>query len=397
MSDGPDPHDERGEDGYDDYAEALAALGVPPEHIEDARSREELGLLAVEQLMAPGVARYTEADVAERSGVPVEIARRLWRALGFPDPPPDEPVFSDADVEMLRPVASMLESGDIDPEVALQMTRVIGSSMTRIAEAYISAIVARLREGGDLVQPEGGGLLTVHELINYVFQRQMQAAARRRLGMLRSDEGGRPMLAVGFADLVGFTALAQQVSDRELAEVVDRFESVAFATVAAHGGRVVKMIGDEVMFATASPSTAAEIALTLSELYQNDEDLSEVRVGLACGPVLEREGDLYGPVVNLASRVVNLAYPGSVVVSDDLHSALEGDGRFAWRSMRRRYLKDIGRVPLWVLRWVDDEDDEQPKDTRQVLARIGREVVRQQIADRMRAQADRIASAPPEE
>jgi adenylate cyclase len=347
--------------------------------------------------MSPGVPRYTEAQVAERSGVPVEIARRLWRALGFPDPPIDQPVFSDADVEMLRPVASMLASGDVDPEVALQMTRVIGQSMARIAEAYISAIVARLKEGGDLVQPEGGGLLTVHELINYVFQRQMQAAARRRLGVLRSDESGRPSLAVGFADLVGFTALSQQVSDRELAEVVDRFEALAFDTIAALDGRVVKMIGDEVMFSTASPAQAAEIALTLSDLYAEDEALSEVRVGIACGPVLEREGDLYGPVVNLASRIVGLAYAGSVVVSDDIHEVLKGDPRFSWRSMRRRYLKDIGRVPLWVLRWSDDDGGEETRDTRQVLARIGREVVRQQIADRMRAQADKIASTPPED
>jgi adenylate cyclase len=358
-----------------------------------------MGLLAIEQLMAPGVPRYTEAEVARLSGVPVEISRRLWRALGFPDPPEDELVFTDADVEMLRPVAAMLESGDVDPEVALQMTRVIGQSMARVAEAYISSIVARLRQGGDLVQPESGGILTVHELINYVFQRQMQAAARRRLGVLQSDDGGgRPSLTVGFADLVGFTALSQQISDRELAEVVDRFEAVAFDTIAALGGRVVKMIGDEVMFSTTRPATAAEIALTLSDLYGDDEELSEVRVGLACGPVLEREGDLYGPVVNLASRIVSLAYPGSVVTSDDVHESLEGDPRFEWRSMRRRYLKDIGRVPLWVLRWADDEDDgEEPRDTRQVLARIGREVVRQQIADRMRAQADRIASAPPDE
>jgi adenylate cyclase len=387
MSDRPD----------DEYTEALEALGVDREAIAHARTKEQLGLLAIEQLMAPGVPRYNEAEVAELSGVPVEISRRLWRALGFPDPPPDEPVFSDADVEMLRPVAAMLKGGDVDPDVALQMTRVVGSSMARIAEAYISAIVERLRQGGDIIPREGGGLLTVHELINFVFQRQMQAAARRRLGMLQAGEGGAAALAVGFADLVGFTALSQQVSDRELAQVVDRFEAVAFDTVAALGGRVVKMIGDEVMFATHLASTAAEIALTLSNLYENDEELSEVRVGLAYGPVLEREGDLYGPVVNLASRVVNLAYPGTVVVSDDVHESLAGDPRFAWRSMRRRYLKDIGRVPLWVLRWADDDDGDQTRDTRQALARIGREVVRQQIADRMRAQADRIASTPPEE
>ena len=362
MSDGPATRDK-------EYVEALEALGVSPDAIAGAHSREEMGLLAVEQLMAPGVARYTEEQVSELSGVPVELARRLWRALGFPDPPPDEPVFTDADVEMLRPVAAMLNSGDVDPEVALQMTRVIGSSMARIAEAYISAIVARLREGGDLVEPEGGGLLTVHELINYVFQRQMQAAARRRLGMLQSYGGGRANLAVGFADLVGFTALSQQVSDRELAEVVDRFEAVAFDTVAALGGRVVKMIGDEVMFAIHDPEAAAQCALDLAESYHAADDLSDVRVGMAWGTVVDRDGDLFGPPVNLASRITGIAYPGTVVIDDELRMLLPDDD-FSVRSMLPRRLKHIGMVRLHVLRAKGDGRDTRSQRRDRRRARV---------------------------
>ncbi|OWY62970.1 hypothetical protein B7486_55595, partial [cyanobacterium TDX16] len=88
-----------------------------------------------------------------------------------------------------------------------------------------------------------------------------------------------------------------------------------------------------------------------------DEALSDVRVGVACGPVLEREGDLYGPVVNLASRVVGIAYPGSVVVSPDVHDALAEDPTLKFKSLRSHTLKDIGKVRLWTVRRAGADTD----------------------------------------
>jgi len=111
----------------------------------------------------------------------------------------------------------------------------------------------------------------------------------------------------------------------------------------------VKMIGDEVMFVTDEATSGAMIAVTLAEVYGDDETMPDVRVGLAIGPVLAREGDYFGPTVNLASRIVNIAYAGSAVVSDEIHEALEGDDRFGWKALRPRRLKGIGWTPLWVL------------------------------------------------
>jgi adenylate cyclase len=119
------------------------------------------------------------------------------------------------------------------------------------------------------------------------------------------------------------------------------------------------MIGDEVMFAVDGVRGGLEIGLSLAEAYHDDESLSDVRVGLACGPVLEREGDLFGPVVNLASRIVSIAYAGSVVVSAEVHDALVDDEGLRWKSLRTRQLKDIGRVQLWVVRRVDDAFDSE--------------------------------------
>jgi adenylate cyclase len=185
-------------------------------------------------------------------------------------------------------------------------------------------------------------------VLTATWRRHLQGAIRRRLSIAEAGQG--QMGVVGFADLVGFTALSQQVGDDELAVVVDEFEQLAFDVVTASGGRVVKMIGDEVMFTVDSPAAAAEIGLALAESTRGADELSEVRVGMAYGPLLEREGDLYGPVVNLASRITALAYPGSIVVGPALRDQLADLDDYRLRSMRPRSLKDIGRVPLWVLR-----------------------------------------------
>jgi adenylate cyclase len=73
-------------------------------------------------------------------------------------------------------------------------------------------------------------------------------------------------------------------------------------------------------------------------------------VGLASGPLLERESDLYGPTVNLASRITAVAFPGTILVGEALRDQLAGIPGYRLKAMRPRHLKDLGRVPLWVLR-----------------------------------------------
>ena len=145
--------------------------------------------------------------------------------------------------------------------------------------------------------------------------------------------------------------LSQHLNDRELAAVVSRFEELAHDIVTSMGGRVVKMIGDEAMFVVSSAADAARIGLALAEAYADDALLSDVRVALAIGPVLVQDGDFYGPVVNLASRLVGIANPGTVLMSDEIHQALavEAPGEFASRALRPRTVKDIGRVQVWRL------------------------------------------------
>ncbi|MEO7430052.1 MAG: adenylate/guanylate cyclase domain-containing protein, partial [Acidimicrobiales bacterium] len=124
---------------------------------------------------------------------------------------------------------------------------------------------------------------------------------------------------------------------------------------------------------------AAEIAVGLADASRDAAELGDVRVGMAIGPVLEREGDAYGTTVNLASRATSIAYPGTVVVSPELRDALADNPDFAFRNMRPRFLKHIGRVTLSVLRRADDAPS-TIRDTIDERRRQMREVVRERLA-----------------
>ena len=356
------------EDPDIDRVEALARvryllldLGCTDEEIDLAVEDDVLDLLVVDHLLVPSGHRLTQSEVADRTDIPVDVAKRFWRARGFLDVDEDEPAFTDMDIEAVQLFQSLVALGIVDLDSAVQMARVIGSSMARIAEAETAPGTTPILQGsGDSVldadefaRQAEASIPAMTRLLEYVWRRHLQAATRRAmLHRTRGvEEGLRPVMAVGFADMVGFTVLSQHLGDEELAAVVARFEELAHDTVVALGGRVVKMIGDEVMFVVQSATGAAQIGLSLAEAYASDDLLSDVRVALAVGPVLVKDGDFYGPVVNLASRLVNVARPGTVLISDEFKEALESEGApdIDTRPLRTRSLKDLGRVQMWKL------------------------------------------------
>lgn len=336
----------------------LVAAGATDEEIDRAVADDVLDLLAVDRLLVPAPRCFTQRQVAEATGMPVDLLRRLWRALGFLDVAEDEEAFTDLDIGAVRLFHELVALGAADSETAVQMARVIGSSMARIAEAEVQADTAGLLSGAEdsvlaaeaFAEVADATVPAMARLLEFVWRRHVQAATRRTM-LLRVRAGGSatsPELAVGFADMVGFTLLSQHLSEDELASVVRRFEEISHDIVMSFGGRVVKMIGDEVMFVVEDVVAAARIGLGLAEAYADDDLLSDVRVGLAVGPVLMREGDYYGPTVNMAHRIVNIGNPGTVIMSDEFQAALLGrSDEFSARPLRPRLLKDLGRVQLW--------------------------------------------------
>lgn len=346
MTDALEPDDPQSE-----LADLLRLAGVPDADIRDAAAAGLLPLLAIESQVL-GARPYDIDEVAQRAGLSVERIRVLWGALGLATPRAGEHIFNDTDVEQLAAVAALVDSGLADPDIVMQLTRILGASMARVANAQ-AELVATRRQTKEVVVADGAEWFgdRFHDILGQIWRRHLHAAARSRLtgplhGELATDT---PPQVVGFADLVGFTALSQQLDSAALASVVDRFEAVAFSTIGVHGGRVVKMIGDEVMFAIDDPVAAAHCALDLSESYHDADDLSDVRVGMAYGSVIDRDGDLFGPPVNLASRITAIAYPGAVVIDDELCGLLPTD-EFSVRAMLPRRLKHLGMVRLHVLR-----------------------------------------------
>ena len=343
-------------------------------------------------------ARFGIEDLAKFSGIDTDLLLDFWRALGFPVPRPGEQLFTDGDVEMLSTIVGLIADGSVESETARQFARVIGSSLERIAVAQIDVWLRTAEEETTTQLPDEQSTerslevaALVPHILELVWRRRLMAEARRRLTLVENDNISSEV-CVGFADLVGFTSQTQQLATSSLAEVVRRFESIAYDVIPFFGGRVVKMIGDEVMFVNDDVEKSCRTALELARRYREDEALSDVRVGLARGPVLDLDGDIYGATVNLASRIVSVAYPGSVIISEELHAIVGDDETFTFTSLRTHYLKGIGRVPLWRMRLAGD-DVEGPYRTAQLDRSARRKFLQRSRADRNRELQERSGGA----
>lgn len=314
---------------------------------ESATSRATPPIAAVADALL-GEARFTPLDVAARTGVPIERLRRLWRALGFPPVPEEERAFTAADIAVVDLLGSSQAELWLADDGVLQVARVLGQAMARLAETQVSLVATRI--GAAAAPAQLNQLELTEPFLGYVWRRHLVSALGRELPLVGESGRVERGLVVGFADLVDFTTLSHGLDGDGIAQVVDRFEALAYEHIPEHRGRVIKMIGDEVMFVAEDAAAAAEIALGLVEAHAADPAMPDIRVGLAVGPVVGWEGDLFGPTVNLASRLVKFAKPASIVVTTAVADAIAADGRFRVQQLRRRArLKGFDKVPVAIV------------------------------------------------
>jgi adenylate cyclase len=318
-------------------------------------------------------------EVSARASVSILSARKFWHALGFPNVEDEDPVFTEADLFALQSVAALVREGVFDEPTALGMTRAFARTTDRLAVWQVQLMaeaIGDLRPQVQTDEVDAGLDLTrgmpdpataraaaakladiaddLEPLLVYAWRRHLSAAISRMITDAEPIEDQPGVVrSVGFADLVSFTRLVRRLSERELAQVVQRFEALASDVVTAHGGRVIKTVGDEVLFVAIGAAPAAAIALDLVEAMAEDDVLPDVRVGMAGGRVISRLGDVFGNTVNRASRLTAVAWPRTVLVDDSLAASLASTSGFEMSALRRRNLRGIGPVTPWVLRRAD--------------------------------------------
>ena len=321
----------------------------------------------------------TRVQVAEQAGVPLGTAEELWRLLGFPNQTDDAVAFTPADVQALELTQDLMELGILGPDSRSALVRTWGRSYARLAEWQTSLLADAAIEGPDprqrLEELAGAVLPRVEALQTYVWRRHLAGAASR---LLTTETAGTSVTsqAVCFVDIVGYTSHSRTLTEVGLVDWIEHFEDTATGIVVDHGGRIIKMIGDEILFTTDDPAAAAEIALAMTRRGADEDDpFPPVRAGIAHGSVVSRLGDVFGPVVNVAARLTSVARPGAVLVDRGAYLALAGlpadpaadpgddetdaadgpDGdpgtsSYRFRRLRRVSVKGYPRLQCWVLR-----------------------------------------------
>lgn len=333
----------------------------------------------IEELLLGGELRYTRIDAQRLSDTPREFTGRLWRAFGYPSMPDDALAFTEGDVAALCRIRRLMDDGVLDEDGVVRLARAFGQTMTRLAEWQVNLLSSMLSQ--DPQDPPSAeaveAIVDIAEryigefepLVVHAWRRQLAAAGTRAIAAAATREAaargdgeaapsGRTLTTVGFADMVSFTQMSRELDELELARVVEWFEETASDIVASCGGRLVKTLGDEVLFCAESPRVGGEIALVIAETIKDETEVPDVRVGVAYGPVLPLMGDMFGTTVNLAARLTSLARPGSVVIDAELAAVLEKEPDLDVTKIVRRPVRGLGIIQPSVLRRAATKPDD---------------------------------------
>ncbi len=298
---------------------------------------EHPGGRGVEQPLFGPELTLTAADVAARAGLSERQARRLWRTLGFPERG-DERAYNEGDVAAISALAEMIADGLLDFDLALNVVRGAGLSMARLADWEVGALIQRIEEvysesvgpGGSPTEATRWALDEYGErfesVLLYAWRSHLSAAIARLESMraLAADPHTTD-LTVGFADIVSFTALSNELTREKIGDLVEVFEARCGDVIAVNGGRLIKSLGDAVLFVNENAVSAFATAEGIIKVVGRDKRMPDVRLGLATGSVVMRLGDVYGPPVNLAARLTQVARRNRVIVDHATADLLPAD------------------------------------------------------------------------
>ena len=339
--------------------EALAAEGVSLAELRRTTASGTVIFLPADRVIV-GDRRYTAQEVSEKSGVEPEFLMAARRAMGLPIPEPDEAVYTDAELESARRIIIAREAGISDAE-SLDLLRVLSRGLSQAAESLRAFPLKLVLEPGiserdlagryaeaaaqlyPMVDPMLSNVLALH--LRHATQSEVVSALERGGGQLP----GSREVAVGFADLVGFTRLGEEVPPDELGRLAVRLEALA-TDVAEPPVRLVKTIGDAAMLASPEPGPLLDAALNLVAAADAEgEDFPQLRAGTALGMAVPRAGDWFGRPVNLASRITSIARPGSVLAEREIQESARET--YSWSFAGERRLRGIREpVPLFRAR-----------------------------------------------
>lgn len=336
--------------------------GVPLEELRQACEEDRLALLPVDRVLARETP-YTARDLADRTGIGLDDLRASRAAFGLPIADDDARIYGDDDLVVAENLRAVLDSG-VSLEKVTEFNRVVGRAMLQVAAASRGVVTdVTFRPGMDEYEVAQVSAAIARELaprmernLGYVYTRHLRTLLRSDVVSASDLAAGRPgarEMTVAFADLVGFTRLGEEVDPEELGAVAQRFEQLAASRVQAPV-KLVKTVGDAVMLVSPDPDAMLDSLLELVDATRaQGDDFPDLRVGVSCGPTLERVGDWFGAPVNQASRITGVARPGSVLVAESVKDHADG---WKWSYAGERRLKGVGTMKLFRARRPDPSE-----------------------------------------
>jgi adenylate cyclase len=333
----------------------LFDAGIGLDVLREAVADDRLVILPAEHALS-GEPRYTTRELSEQAGVPVGYFEAVRRAAGLAEVDPDERNYDDQDLEAARIIAGFYDAG-YDRDGILEVCRVLGRGLAQAADAmgevfgqsFIKAGVTEEELGLRNAQAAGEMIPRAAPLLEYLLKRHVRERLRHQAvsqAMLEAGQmAGAREVAVSFADMVGFTQLGERMPVEEVGGLAGRLGELASECVSPPV-RLVKTIGDAAMLASLEAGPLLEATLDLVAAAEGAERFPRLRAGAAFGPALPRSGDWYGRPVNIASRITDLAEPGTVVGTRELCDAAEDV--CTWESVGARVVKGVdGEIELF--------------------------------------------------